>query len=118
MDVRQFIDTHFLPEELPEIIGVHILMGGGCSPEIWKQVVRKAVYLKKTLFIFEHRKACRDWPEWDVDPSNILPEKAIDKYLLGLSSRWEKYGAANRRGNIRDVRNIAWILDWKRNDAQ
>ena len=111
ISVKDFIDKNISKNDLLDIIGIHILMGGKCPVDIWKQVVRKAISFGKILFIFEHRKACNDWPEPDVDPTTILPEKEIDKFLLSLDARWRKYGAANHRGNVKDVRNICWILD-------
>lgn len=110
ISVQDFMADRFSIDELPEIIGIHILMGGGCQAEVWKQVVSKAVELGKTLFVFEHRKECTDWPEWDVNPQTIIPELEIDKFLLSLDAKWSKYGTANIRGDTSDIRNICWIM--------
>jgi hypothetical protein len=110
ISVSEFIEKYFDDSSLPEIIGIHILMGGGCPIDTWKQVVTKALSYKRDVFIFEHRKECRDWPEWDVNPDDILPEKDIDKFLLSLTGSWRKFGTANKKGNSKDIRNICWIL--------
>jgi hypothetical protein len=112
ISVDQFLKSDFLIDQLSfiEIIGIHILLGGGCPVQKWKDVVLKAVSSQKPVFLFEHRKNCSDWPEDDVDLSNILPEKEIDNFLLSISRRWQKYGTANSKGNIKDIRNICWVL--------
>ena len=112
ISVAKFLDPDLTVKELifTDIIGVHILLGGGCSIEDWKNVVIKALKMNKTLFIFEHRKACFDWLEEDVDQGKLLPEREIDSFLLSLSTYWKKYGAANKRGDDRDIRNLCWIL--------
>lgn len=107
VSVQDFLDEDFDVENIPDVIGIHILMGEGASREDWKRVVQKAFALNKTLFMFEHRKACNDW---DIDRENILPEKDIDKFLLTLDTGWQKYAAANTRGKTDDPRNICWIL--------
>lgn len=110
ISVEDFIENKYSIEEFREVIGIHILLGGGCPVDTWKRVVSQAVKTGKTVFVFEHRKECTDWPEWDVNPETILPEREIDEFLLSLDSGWYKYGAANIRGDISDVRNICWVL--------
>ena len=110
VSVQDFLSDDFISHDPWEIIGIHILMGGGCPVDIWKQVAIKAIKLGKTVFICEHRKECTDWPEWDVNPNTILGEKDIDEFLLSLDGGWHKYGAANKRGKIKNIRNIFWIL--------
>lgn len=113
ISVKKFIDPNFSKDKFSfaEAIGVHILLGGGCPIEQWRSVVKKAVSADKPLFIFEHRKDCTDWPEDDVEQRNILPEKEIDAFLLSLSEGWQKYGTANKEGDVTDVRNLCWVLN-------
>jgi hypothetical protein len=110
ISVEDFLNKDLSETKIPNIIGIHILMGGGCLPDIWKKVVIKAVKSGKTIFLFEHRKECKDWPEQDVNDANILPEAEIDKFLLSLGDKWHKYGAANKWGDILDIRNICYLI--------
>ncbi|MEO0683546.1 MAG: hypothetical protein AAFY76_00515, partial [Cyanobacteria bacterium J06649_11] len=109
INVNNFLQQPISQNENYNFIGIHILMGSGCPINRWKTVARKALSSNKTVFIFEHRKDCSDWPEWDVNPKDILPEKEIDEFLLSLTNNWVKFGTANRKGSISDVRNICWI---------
>jgi hypothetical protein len=100
---------------LPAILGVHILLGSGTSQALWRAVIEKAVRLQhagrvRALFVFEHHKACFDWPEDDVAYDNLLDEARIDETLLALDAAWRKFGAASITGDATNVRNLCWIL--------
>lgn len=110
MSVNSFLKKKLNRNNIPNILGIHILMGNGCPQKLWKKVVKKAVKLGKEIFIFEHRKECSDFPEWDVEEENILSEKEIDHFLLSINKNWKKFGAANKYGDELDIRNICWIL--------
>lgn len=94
------------------IIAVHILLGQGVKVDTWYNICKKAVNeSKRYVIIFEHRKECKDWPEWDVNPNHLIPHKELDEKIFSLDYRWKKFGCANIKGNINDVRNIMYFLD-------
>ena len=98
------------PHPLPDDILIHILLGNGCRFEDWAACVDLACEIGRRVVVFEHRRACSDWPEWDVDPDLVPDERSLDIFLLTKSARWEKHAMANNRGQIEDPRNLAWVL--------
>ncbi len=113
INVEEFINLKNTDKQWPKIIGIHMLMGNNCEIDIWKRAVLKAFEFGEKIFIFEHRKDCTDWPEWDVEADWIMPEIEIDRFLLSVSDNWKKYGVANRYGEADDIRNICWMLERK-----
>jgi len=116
INVEEFVNLKTPGGKMPKIIGIHMLMGNHCDTAIWKKAVLKAFEFGEKIFIFEHRRNCTDWPEWDVEADWIMPEIEIDRFLLELSDGWKKYGAANKYGEADDIRNICWIIK-KRSEA-
>jgi len=109
ISVKDYLKTTVTGEQ---IIAVHILLGSGVSHQVWKNVCRKAVRESNHyVLIFDHRKECTDWPEWDVHTDNLLPHKKLDQFIYSLDHRWEKYGMPNVKGDINDIRNIMYFLE-------
>lgn len=108
VSVDEFLNNRF---DMPDVeyIGIHILLGNGCDLRRWKKVVKKSLKQGVKVFVFEHRKDCKDWPEWDVYEENIPDEFTLDSLLLELNCNWDKYGTASLRGNDLDVRNLCWV---------
>ncbi|NTV91526.1 MAG: hypothetical protein HGA22_14400, partial [Clostridiales bacterium] len=107
----------FLKQPCKEnIIAVHILLGSGVSPAEWYRVCAKATReARKQVLIFEHRRECTDWQnreaEWDVHAENLLPHAQLDRAVFSLDYRWKKFGCANAKGQVNDVRNLFYFLD-------
>ncbi|MBW8001523.1 MAG: hypothetical protein FVQ80_05825 [Planctomycetes bacterium] len=109
ISVEDYLKTKVDSEE---IIGVHILLGGGTSRQRWREVCRKAVTeSKRYVMIFEHRGECRDWPERDVHSDNLLGHRKLDQFIYSLDHRWKKFGMPNVKGDINDIRNVMYFLD-------
>ena len=109
ISVEDYLKTKVDSEE---IIGVHILLGGGTSQQIWRQVCRKAVTeSKRYVMIFEHCAECTDWPGRDVHSDNLLPHRKLDQFIYSLDYRWKKFGMPNVKGDINDIRNIMYFLE-------
>ncbi len=107
--VQDYLSGDFTGEK---IIAVHILLGGGTPQEHWRKVCRKAVAeAEDHVLIFEHRKECGDWPQRGVYHDNLPTHSRLDQFIYSLDYRWKKYGIANVRGDIGDVRNILYYLD-------
>lgn len=113
ISVEDYLKTDINNEE---IIAVHILLGGGTSQELWRDVCRKAVReSKRFVMIFEHSKECTDWPQWDVHYDNLLSHEKLDQFIYSLDYRWKKYGMANVKGDVNDIRNILYFLEKDQN---
>lgn len=93
------------------IIVFHILLGCGTSIQAWKACLEKALAICGYVLVVEHRQACTDWPEPDVDPDTLLPEERIEEILQTTGLLRGKCHVANKSGSLGDPRNIIWALN-------
>ncbi|MCD6304786.1 MAG: CapA family protein [Deltaproteobacteria bacterium] len=101
-----------------QIIVLHILLGAGVDHRRWRRICEKAVSESaRFVLLFEHRRECTDWPEWDVHSDNLLSHRDIDRYLYSLDYRWRKFGTPNLQGDVRDIRNLFYFLDKKQKES-